>query len=68
VNTLTCQESFKILGRYHTTIIPCMSTMMQGLEIDSAAEDRGYIPCKKSSVAIAACVPEFAGLLGSFSA
>jgi hypothetical protein len=45
-----------------------MSTTMQGLEIDSAAEDRGYIPRKKSSVAIAACVPEFAGLLGSFSA
>jgi hypothetical protein len=67
VNTLTCQESFKIPGRYHATIIPCMSTIMQGLEIVLAAEDRGYIPLKEFSVAVAACVPEFAGLLGTLS-
>jgi hypothetical protein len=45
-----------------------MSTIMQGLEIVSAAKDGGYIPLKEFSVAVAACVPEFAGLLGTLSA
>jgi hypothetical protein len=32
VNTPTCLKSFKIPGRYHVTIMPCISTIMQGVD------------------------------------
>ena len=45
-----------------------MSTIMQGLEMASAAGDGGYILLKEASAAIAVFVPEFVGLFGSLSA
>jgi hypothetical protein len=44
-----------------------MSTIMQGLEMASAAGDGGYILLKEALVAIAVFVPEFADLFGSLS-
>ena len=70
MNKLTCRESFKIPGRYHANIIPCISIIMQGLEMGPLIAESfgGYRCLRLASAACAAFVPEFAGRLGSLSA
>lgn len=64
---LTCLEPVKIPGRYQATIMPCMSTIVHGVET-VALFSGGYFSFKDASFAIDAAVPGFEGLLGSFSA
>ena len=68
VKKLTCRESFKIPGRHHAIIVPCMSTIMEGFEIIPAAVHGGYDFLKEFSAFFAVSVPEFPGLLDTLSA
>jgi hypothetical protein len=67
VNTPTCLESFKIPGRYHVKIMPCISTIMQG--VDAVAPfSGGKFFNREASLFCDSLVFLFVGLLGSLCA
>ena len=66
-NKPTCLESLKMLGRYQANIMPCMSTIMHGIEAVTPFSG-GYRRLSDSSLSFDAFVPDFEGFFGSLSA
>jgi len=57
----------KIPGRYQAIIMPCMSTIMHGIEVVTSFSG-GYCHFREASLSFDALVPDFEGFLGSLSA
>jgi hypothetical protein len=64
---LTCLESVKISGRYQANIMPCMSTIMHGVEAVTPFS-RGYHHLREASFACDAFVPGCEDFFSSISA
>jgi hypothetical protein len=66
-NNPTSLESVKIPGRYQVNIMPCMSTIMHGVEAVTPFSG-GYRRVNAASFLFDALVPGFVGFFGSKSA